>query len=304
MLTSIIIPSRCDEYLQRTIDELLEKAGGDIEIIVVLDGYWPNPMIKDHPKVRIIHHGMLHDSFGMRDSINKGMALAKGDYVMKIDEHCMVDKDFDLKLAADCEENWMIIPRRYRLDAPNWKLVEDGRPPIDYNYITYPFLRPNDVACGLHGAEWKRPERADILIDDTVTCQGSCYYTTKKWWDKMIAPMDASLYGQFINEAQEVNFKTWFGGGRVMVNKKTWYAHYHKGKDGKNYGFSNAQYRMHQEGRNKGRKACIDFWINNKWDKRVRDWEWLIDYFKPMPSWGENWREDLKRDAALERPIA
>ena len=36
---SIIIPARNEVYLNRTIKDLQDKATGDIEIIVVLDGY-------------------------------------------------------------------------------------------------------------------------------------------------------------------------------------------------------------------------------------------------------------------------
>ena len=56
-MLSVIIPSRNNEYLQRTIDDLLEKAEGEIEIIVVLDGYWPSPMLVHDIRVSIIHHG-------------------------------------------------------------------------------------------------------------------------------------------------------------------------------------------------------------------------------------------------------
>ena len=154
-MLSIIIPSRNDEYLQKTIDDLLNKAEGEVEIIVVLDGYWPNPMLVHNDRVSIIHHGTFHDSNGMRHSINTGMAIARGEYVMKIDEHCMVDQGYDTKLIADCEDNWMVVPRRYRLDAENWKIIEDGRPPIDYMVIDYPYQRPYDKTCGLHGAEDK-----------------------------------------------------------------------------------------------------------------------------------------------------
>lgn len=40
-MLSVIIPSWKDPLLQKTIDSLLENAGGEIEIIAVLDGYWP-----------------------------------------------------------------------------------------------------------------------------------------------------------------------------------------------------------------------------------------------------------------------
>jgi glycosyltransferase involved in cell wall biosynthesis len=299
-MLSIIIPSRCDEFLQKTIDDLLLKAEGEVEIIIVLDGYWPDPMIKEDPRVRVVHHGTQQNSYGMRDSIDKGMALAKGKYVMKIDEHCMVDQGYDLKLAADCEDNWVVIPRRYRLDAQNWEIIKDRRPPIDYMFVSYPYQRYHDRTCGLHGEEWKRPERADILIDDTPTCQGSCYFTTREWWYKAIGPMNSEDYGQFTHEAQEVTLNTWFMGGRVIVNKKTWYAHMHKGKTGKKYGFSNLQYKKHQEGREKGRVFCRDYWLNNKFPKRIYDWEWFIEKFKPVPGWSETWKEDLIRDKKIE----
>lgn len=262
----------------------------------MLDGVWPDVPLKEDPRVIILHHGSQHNSIGMRDSINDGIAISRGKYLMKIDEHCMVDQGFDLKLAADCEDDWIVIPRRHRLDAETWKLIDDGRPPVDYMYIAYPYERPNDKTCGLHGAEWKRPERSHILIDDTMSWQGSCYFTTRKYWDKVIGRLDSTSYGSFTQEAQEIGNKVWLSGGRLVVNKKTWYAHYHKGKTGKGYGFSNAQYDAHMAGTEKGRLFCIDFWVNDKWDKRIHDWEWLINKFGPIPTWPENWKEKLVLD--------
>ena len=297
-MLSIIIPARSCEYLQKTIDDLLLKAESEIEIIVILDGVWSETPLKPDKRVILVHHGSQFDNKGMRASINAGMALSKGKYVMKIDEHCLIDQGFDVKLAADCEDTWLVIPRRYRLDAENWKVLEDGRIPVDYNYLAYPYQRYHDQTCGLHGEEWKRRDRSDILIDDTVSCQGSCYFTTRKWWFQTIGPMDDENYGPFTHEAQEVCNKTWWNGGRVVVNKKTWYAHMHKGKLGKNYGFSNAQYRKHGELKEKGRLFCIDHWLYTK------DYPLTFDdiYKKlgPWPGWGETWKEDLIRDKAVE----
>ncbi|HLG91243.1 MAG TPA: glycosyltransferase [Candidatus Saccharimonadales bacterium] len=292
-MLSVVIPSRSDQYLQRTIDDLLEKAEGEVEIIVTLDGYWPNPMLRDDPRVIILHHGQLHNHVGMRGGINAAMEIASGDYVMKIDEHCMVDQGFDLKLAADCEDNWVVIPRRYRLDPDAWQLIEDGRPPVDYMYLASPFRKPDDVLYGLHGALWneRHHERKDNLIDDTMSWQGSCYFMKKKYWFDLLHPLDDENYGPFTQEAQEIGNKVWLSGGRLVVNKKTWYAHYHKGKRGKGLGFSNEQYKRHQADTEKGRRYCIDFWLNNKWDKRNHDFEWLIEKFWPVPKWPDNWRQ-------------
>lgn len=294
-MVSVIIASRSDQYLQRTIDDLLAKAEGQIEVIVVLDGYWPQPELKNDARVVILHHGTVHDNVGMRGSINAGMAVAKGDYVMKIDEHCMVDQGFDLKLAADCQDNWVVIPRRYRLNPDAWKLIKDGRPPIDYMYLAYPYERPFDKTCGLHGSEWKRPERDNILIDDTMSWQGSCYFTTKNYWNTLFPDgLDDTNYGPFTQEAQEIGNKVWLSGGRLVVNKKTWYAHWHKGKNGKGYGFSNEQYKKHLLGTEKGRLYCIDYWLSTKTYKH--DFEWLLQKFWPIPTWPENWKEQIMLD--------
>jgi len=295
---SVIIPSRVDEFLQKTIDDLLAKAESKIEVIVVLSGYWPDNPINPNPNVKYIHYGTLHDmSSGMRISINYGMAMARGKYVMKTDDHCMFDKGFDVKLAADCEENWVVIPRRYRLDADNWKLIEDARLPVDYMFLDYPYKSKGAQTDGLHGNEWRQRyhERKDVLIDDTMSWQGSCYFMHKSYWNK-IGPLDSKLYGTFTQEAQEIGNKVWLGGGRLVVNKKTWYAHLHKGSRGKGYGYSTQQYKWFSQEKEMGRVNCIDYWINDHWPERIHDFEWLINKFWPVPNWPENWQEQIKID--------
>lgn len=305
--TSVIIPSRVDQYLQKTIDDVLAKAEGSLEVIVVLDGYWPNPIIKSDTRVTIIHHGTVHNNPGMRASINAGMSVAQGKYVMKLDEHCMMDQGWDVKLAADCDEDWVVVPRRQRLDAEAWKLTSetqnDDRPPVDYMSIAYPYERQYDRRSGLYGGVWDKQrqyERNDILIDDIMSWQGSCYFLHKAYWDKLIHPLDDVNYGKFNHEAQEIGFKVWLSGGRLVVNKKTWYAHYHKGRRGKGYGFSNEQYRRHEADKEKARRYCMDYWLNNKWPDRKYDFKWLIEKFWPVPGWPENWEEKIKEDAKYD----
>src|SRR6185436_17082812 len=92
---------------------------------------------------------------------------------------------FDTKLKADCLDDWVVVPRRRRWDANNWTIIEDGRPPVDYMILDYPYQRPYDRTCGLHGAEIKYPEKKDILIDDLMTMQGSCYFMKRKYWDQL-----------------------------------------------------------------------------------------------------------------------
>lgn len=300
-MVSCIIPSRSDQWLQKTVDDLFAKAEGEVEVIVVYDGRWADPILRDDPRLVQVHHGTIHDNLGMRPSINAGVAIAKGTHLLIIDEQCGVDQGYDLKLKADCQDDWVVIPRRYRLEPESWGLTTDvegdKRPPIDYMYTEYPYVKPFDKTQGLHGAEWRQRyyDRKNIPIDDTPTMQGSCYFMSRKWWDKIIGELDSTYYGPFTMEAQEVSLKTWLSGGRVVVNKKTWYSHWHKGHKGKGYGFSTEQYRRHQEGMEKGRLYAIEYWLNTQDFKY--DWNWFVtEKFPDMPGWTTDWKERVAKD--------
>ncbi len=72
---SIIIPSRNERFLPQTVDDIFRNAAGDIEVIVVLDGYWPDPILADRPNLTLIHFSQAR---GMRPAINAGAAAARG----------------------------------------------------------------------------------------------------------------------------------------------------------------------------------------------------------------------------------
>ena len=279
-MLSIIIPARNEIFLQKTIDDLLIKATGDIEIIVILDGYWPITTLKDNPKLKIIHRGK---SMGMRSCINSGVAISSGEYLMKLDAHCMVDKGFDEKLINESKKNWIQVPTRKRLDAKNWCVQKTSKPDINYMYLTTP-----NEKDGYHAVLWEKknkdPELKKILIDDLMTFQGSCWFMEKSYFYELEL-MDEKNYGEFGNEAQELGFKCWLSGGRVIRNKKVWYAHLHKGREhGRGYFLNKKTMKKAKDFTNK--------WGNNTaWDKNIYDVKWLLEKFK-SPTWqGENMKD-------------
>lgn len=289
-IVSIVIPSRNEMFLYKTTQDLLNKATGEIEIIIILDGYWPpsNEIIQDK-RVKYLHRG---ESRGMRNGITSAVNISIGKYIMKIDGHCMVDYGFDEKLKADCEENWVSIPRRKRLDAENWAIQDVGKSDIDYEYLSFPDDPADFGGPGLNGRVWEEriKERANDSkydIDDNMSFQGSCWFMHKSHFYKMEL-MDEKNYGSFWNEAQEIGLKTWLSGGRVITNKKTWYAHLHKGKTyGRGYSLDK---RTIDQGAMFGNK-----WISNKaWSKQTIPFSWLIEHFWPVPTWPDNWKEVLK----------
>ena len=274
---SILIPSRNEIFLQKTVSDLISKAEGDIEIVVVLDGYWPTPPLKEDKRLKIIHRGAPR---GLRNGINSGVAIASGEYIMKTDAHCMFDQGYDKKLMADCDKDWVVIPRRYSLDAELWQVKD--KPPIDYMYLSYPDDPQDFGGAGYHGREWPQKNRdanlKDVLVDDLMSFQGSCWFMRKDYF-RYLELMDEDKWKAFYQEAQEIGLKCWFSGGRVVINKKTWYAHLHKGKQyGRGYFLDKKCLTPAVEYTNK-------FVTDNDWHKTIHDIRWLVKRFWPVPGW-------------------
>lgn len=266
MCISVVIPARNEKYLGRTIRDILVKST-ETEIIVILEGYWADDLVLDD-RVTYIHHTIPK---GMRRSINEGVALAKGDYILKTDAHCMFAQDFDKELLKNIENNWIVVPRRYALDPEKWKIEKrsDDKYPVDYEYID---------KDDLHGVEWreKRNTNKDIMIDEIISAQGSCWFTSKKHFE-FIEGLDEINFGTFFLEFQELSFKTWLSGGKVMINKNTWYAHLHK-TNGRGYSLNSGEREKAVE--------FIKYWKNNnKWNKQKTTFESLLNKFLPMPGW-------------------
>jgi len=290
--TSIVIPSRNEIFLQKTILDILEKAEGPVEIFPVLDGYDPpeEQIVKDDR----VHYTRLEPIKQMRKRhiINMTVPLMSYKYIMSVDAHCMFDKGFDTILKDNhYQENLVQIPRRHRLDAENWGLQTqvDDRPPIDYEYTMWPkkFDPPQ-----FHGFKWddRTKKRWDIQIDDIMTFQGSCWFMTKDYFNHMKF-LNTDLFGGWAQDAEEISYSTWMTGGRMVVNKLTWYAHLHKGQK---YG---RMYFMNKHELTRAYIYSFDYWMNNRLPNRVHDFDWIIDKFWPIPGWSENWKEELLYNA-------
>lgn len=284
MLT-IVIPSRNEKYLARTVHDLLAKAIGAIEIIVILDGYWCE--LCEDPRVRYIHRGQAR---GLRAGINAAVRTARGEFLMKLDAHCMVENGFDEKLLADCPEATVVVPRRKRLDPEGWELCETSKADVDYEYLSCPDGESSDDFENFRGRAWTdraSARRADsrFSIDDDMCFQGSCWLMRTAYFE-FLDLMDERNYGTFTAEALEIALKAWLSGGRVVVNKKTWYAHYHKPTT------LGRGYRVSRNDTGKG-YAFARRWLRNEtgWGKQTRPFSWLIEHFSPVPTWPIDWRE-------------
>lgn len=282
---SILIAARNEPYLDRTIADAFNKAQGEVEVIAVLDGYRPD--IPDHKNQILIYHP---EFIGQRPAINQAAKLATGKYIFKVDAHCIFDEGYDVKLAKDCKYDWTVIPRRYGVIEDSWTPRKRGR--VDYMRLTSS-LENKDL--GLRAVAWNKYERRTNgkMIDDVMTCQGSGWFLHKdRFFEHGCCD---EKYGHFGAMGCEIGCKAWLSGGKLKVNKNTWYAHWQRGRyrlrSDRNIIIEDRRriYSMPREIVRVAHTYANDLWLNNKWPLQTRDIKWLVDKFSPVPGW-KDWQ--------------
>ncbi|GEM_PF-1969692 len=285
---SVLIPSRDEKFLANTIEDMVKKASGEVEVIAILDGPTSYPVIPEYSNVKIIN---LPSPQGMRHGINLAATLAKGKYLMKIDAHCVITHGYDEILQSECEDNWVVVARRNEL-SPEWKITDTT--PVDYFYMSCPWTSPQGY---MRMCRWitRDKQRSEIMLDETMTFSGSMWFMSREHFFKRIKMMDEDRFGQWSGEPEELACKTWLGGGKVMINKKVTFAHMRKTNIGRPYHIS-------WNDALKGLRESARYWSSDEWPDRIHNFEWLIDHFWPLPSkaqhcngeryfWEEDWKE-------------
>lgn len=225
MKLSVVIPSYKDPLLIKTIDSILgaSELGDRLEIIAVLDGYWPSFDLRIDPRVRYVHLG---GNRGMRGAINAGVAVARGEFIMRTDEHCLYAPGFDKAMTDVCQPNWIMTARRFFLDPVKWQ-------PMDLPHVDYEKLVIQGEPGGVQkfaGQRWPRRARtrAHKTIDETMAMQGSFWIMPRAWWQQVIGELQTEGYGPLYQDSHEMVFKTWQAGGKLVLHKGTWFAHKHR----------------------------------------------------------------------------
>ena len=158
----------------------------------------------------------------MRAAINAGVSVSRGKYIMRTDEHCMFAKGFDRILTFQTKGSWIVVPKRYFLDVEKWKLMNIE--PVEHEKL---IIQNGKKFSGQRWRERDKKQR-DVSISETMAMQGSCWIMKRRWWDKVIGELQTKGYGPHYQDSHEMVFKTWKAGGKLMVNKNTWYAHKHR----------------------------------------------------------------------------
>jgi len=218
---SVIIPAYRDPLMVKTVGSLLANSelGDELEIVVVLDGFWPTFEIIQDPRVRYVHLGRNR---GMRGAINAGVSMAQGEFIMRTDEHCMFCKGYDRILTKVCRPNWIMTGMQYFLDPVKWEVMDI--PPVGHQKLV---IQGGKKFAGQRWIEMDEKNK-DRTNSETMAMQGSVWLQPRAWWDKVIGELDTEHYGPLYGDSHEMVFKTWQAGGALVLNKKMWFAHKHR----------------------------------------------------------------------------
>jgi glycosyltransferase involved in cell wall biosynthesis len=305
---SILIPARNEQWLSKTVEDVLAHVEADTEIIVVLDGSPANPPLPHDPRI-VVH--ALPTPIGQRAATNLAARASTARYVMKLDAHCALDQGFDRQLiAADLEvgrPDLTQIPAMYNLHAFNWRCCQCGHETYqgpdpatcvqceaggpfervvywDRNAVGIPGKKTRtecwrfdpDLHFQYHGPRLPAQQQQDL--PDVMSCLGACWFLRR---DRFAAlgglDEDHGSWGQM---GTEIACKSWLSDGLMVCNRRTWFGHLFRTRTG--FGFP---YPLSGEQVHAARDYSKKLWLENRWPGQVRPLAWLIDHFSPIKGW-------------------
>ena len=207
---SVIIPAyNVERYLEECLNHIINQTFTDIEIICINDGSSDNSANilnefgKKDNRIRIISQ----KNHGLGATRNKGIELAKGDYIY------FMDGDDYLELTA--LEELLEISKKYNLDFAMFMISnfkDETKEPITDEYYTMPYLKKHvgdnvfkyedvsDIALMLAvnacGSFFKREFINDLRFPEGLLFEDNVFFTKALFKAERILFYDKFLYNR------------------------------------------------------------------------------------------------------------
>ena len=179
---SIIIPVyNVEKYLQECLDSILNQTFGDYEIICVDDGSTDssNNILEEYkkkdPRFIVVHQ----DNQGAAAARNKGIELAKGEYIQFLDSDDYFEPDMLEKLYSAAIKNNadMVVCSARKVDE-NRNIIESGNPlwPINIDKVSFDtVISPKDCRDNIFSlfcvVPWNKLYKKSLITNNCLKFQ-------------------------------------------------------------------------------------------------------------------------------------
>lgn len=214
---SILIPARNEEWLQKTIEDILLHIEGDTEILVGHDGDEPNSKAFEEVienDIYPVRRLFVNPNIGQRAMTNRLAKMSTAKYLMKCDAHCSFQQGFDVKMMAKMDSRTILAPYMGVLDPIGWTI--NGKK-MTSKYC----FRDNFVMVYDKENDEEDPE--------TMCLQGSAWMIEREnYWKWNVCDETVGSWGA---QSVELGIAAWLNGGRCMTTKSAYYGHVFRHQD-------------------------------------------------------------------------
>lgn len=204
MEVSVIITALDEPYINKTIDDIVEKSDSRLKEIIVIDDLSEQPI--KHKDAKIIRN---KERKGLIKGRNIATEIAKSECVISVDAHVKVSENWLDGILNPLAKryNAVVAPMTMALDPDKWEDIN-----IDsYGYTTH--------------WKWDLDFYWGSKSRYTPAVAGHCFGFTKNWWEESGRFDDGmKTWG---GENIEFPLRTWLFGGTVEV-ADCWVSHWFK----------------------------------------------------------------------------
>src|SRR3990167_590718 len=207
---SLLIPSRDEALLEKTIEDILLHIEGNTEVLVGLDG-WSQPISdEDLYLAQFKYKGKVHfiksvKGIGQRAMTNALAKASKAKYLMKIDAHTSFQQGFDKQMMSEMDNRTILAPLMGVLEPVSWT-INGNKMRSHYGFDT------NLVMQYLPNGE-----------GDTPCLQGSAFMIERENYWKW--GLDDESLGSWGQQGVQLGILAYLNGGRCRTTTEAYFGH-------------------------------------------------------------------------------
>lgn len=177
MLVSIIVPVyNGEEYIKKCLDSLLKQTYTNIEIIVIDDGSKDQTplLLKEYEKEKRVQV-LTKENKGVSSARNKGLAKAKGDFIVFCDSDDYVDENFiEVLVKEQAEKDYDVVetPGLFELSKKGKEITytESKLPKEKYVSLSFDQEFRKESLRYVYGILYKRSVVDHLFFEEDIRC--------------------------------------------------------------------------------------------------------------------------------------